>query len=144
MSISADEPDEDFFQLAAGADIIFEIVSIAPAFKLYTPGFTVTLDAAGETWDLGATPIHEHPTWHIDADDPNYVPGQTLWQVTFRLTDQGPTGYSPSPDYTVLFTNVQKAMPATSTWGIVLAGLTIAALGMVFFRRSVAKRARSA
>ncbi len=135
LTLEADEPEEDFFQLAAGANIRFDLVSISPAMKIYTPGFADTLDMAGETWTLGSAPFHEHPTWHIDSDDAAYNASQLKWQVTFRVIDTGTTAYAPSPDYTMIFTNVDSTIPAMSARGAIVLVLAVLAGGVVLFKR---------
>lgn len=86
MSLEADEPDEGFFTLPPGAIIVFELVSIDPGLVIHTPGFADTLDTPGDTWVLGSAPFDEHPTWHIDANHPNYDFNAT-YSATFRLVD---------------------------------------------------------
>jgi hypothetical protein len=136
MSLGSNEPDEDFFTLAAGANVTMEIVSISPALKAYTPGFIDTLDMAGETWSIGTPPFDEHPTWHIDSDDAAYMASQLKWAVTFRVVDGGTTGYSASEDYTVVFTNVDSTIPASSSIGfaVLFCGLVVG--GARIFRPS--------
>ena len=95
-TLEEDEPDEGFFAIAAGANVVLEIVSISPGFKAHTPGFADILDESGDTWDMGAAPFDTHPEWHIDPDDPGYDDHDEIWTVTVRLLDTGSTGYRPS------------------------------------------------
>ena len=71
-TLQEDEPDEGFFVLAAGANVVLEIVSISPGFNAHPPGFADVLDVPGGTWDLGAAPFDTHPEWHIDPADPGF------------------------------------------------------------------------
>lgn len=106
-SLDEDEPDEGIFMLDPTTEIVFELVSSDPAFKIHTPGFADILVAPGDQWLIGAPPFDEHVTWHIDTTDPSYDPGQIIYPVTFRLLDVGATGYAPSEDFTVMFTNAE-------------------------------------
>jgi len=134
-ALKTDEPGEDFFTLQTGASIVFEVISFQPAFKAYSPGFATVLDGPGDTWTIGGSNLHEHPTWHIDSDDPGFVPSQTEWQGTFRLVDQGNTGYDPSDPYTIRFTSVPP-VPSLSPWGVALLALCLlSAGGGVLYRR---------
>lgn len=102
-ALGADEPTEDFFALAEGASIVFEVVSFTPVLSAWTPGFLSRLDHPGEQWVLGGASSDEHFTWHVDADHPSFDPAAGPWSATFRLLDLGSTGYAVSPDYTVTF-----------------------------------------
>lgn len=124
MSLAEDEPDEGIFTLEPGASIALEVVAIDAALSAWTPGFADRLDAAGETWTIGGDEFDEHPTWHIDLDDPSFDPGQTSWSVTFRLLDQGATGYTASDDIAVSFVAVpEPGALALMVLGSVAAGL---------------------
>lgn len=103
-SLDEDEPDEDFYTLAFGADVWFVLVAVDPAFKVYDPFFN--LMSPGDSFALGGHEFDEHPFWHIDSDDASFDPFQTEWHATFRLIDMGTTGYGVSEDYTAAFTNV--------------------------------------
>ncbi len=107
MSLDADEPDEDFFVLGAGANVVFEIVALDPAMKVWRPAFLGVLDEAGEQWMLGES-FDLHPWWHIDSEDGGFNPLQTEWSVSFRMIDTGTTGYEASEVYTARFTNVPE------------------------------------
>lgn len=103
-SLDADEPDEDFFVLADGADIYFELLSVDEAFKVYDPFFAPM--APGESFALGGHEFDEHAFWHIDSDDPAFDPNQAEWGITWRVVDHGSSGYATSDVYTSRFTNV--------------------------------------
>lgn len=124
-SLDVDEPDEDFYTLAPGADIWFELLSIDPAFKVYDPFFTPV--GTGDGFGLGGHEFDEHAFWHIDSDDPAFDPGQSVWTITWRVTDMGATGYDASGVYTSQFTNI----PAPGG----LAGAGVAALAFLRRRR---------
>ncbi|MGE3165926.1 MAG: dockerin type I repeat-containing protein [Planctomycetota bacterium] len=106
-TLEEDELDEGFCVLAPGSSIVFEIVSIDPALRAHTPGFTEVLDGPGDQWAIGAPPFDSHLTWHIDSTQPAYVANQLVWSVTFRLLDVGTTAYLPSDEFTVRFSNVE-------------------------------------
>jgi hypothetical protein len=107
--LEADEPAEDFFTLADGANIVFEIVSIDDA--LIGNPLTDGLNAPGEQLVLGDYELHQHVDWLIDSDDPDFDPLQTVWTVEFKLLDTGTTNYGESSTYTWDLTNVPE--PAT-------------------------------
>ncbi len=129
-----DEPDEDFFTLASGNNIVFEVVSLDPAFKVYSPGFTQLLDSPGETWDMGPSP-HDHANWFIDSTDAGYLNGQQFWDVTLRFRDTGSTGYTMSDTFTLRFTNIPEGVPTVSEWGLVVLILALMAAGTAVIRR---------
>ena len=104
-TLEEDEPEEGFFALAEGANVVLEVVSLSPGFKAHTPGFADILDAPGETWELGAAPFDTHPEWHIDPADPGFDSRRLGWHFTVRLLDTGTTAYRPSEEFTILFTN---------------------------------------
>ncbi|MBU0640763.1 MAG: PEP-CTERM sorting domain-containing protein [Planctomycetes bacterium] len=112
-ALDVDEPGEDFFTLEPGAQIVFEVMSFDPAFKVHTPGFADVLDDPGDRWLVGDHELHKHPqAWHIDSEDPDYDPQQTVWHAEFRFLDVGTTGYTPSDTYTLTFTPVPEPTTA--------------------------------
>jgi len=121
--LEADEPEEDFFVLGTGAQIRFDVVSFAPAFQAWTPGFAAALREPGDSYVFpDGELLHGHLNWHIDALDPQYDPAAGPWTASFRLVDVGTTGYSPSDAYTFTFT------PEPSAFALV-------ALGALLMRR---------
>lgn len=100
-----DDPDNDLFMLAAGAQIRLEVVAFDPAFRAVDTSFNL-LDMPGEQTLLGTSSLHTHLTWNINVNDPQFDPDEYLWEATFRLLDTGATGYAPSNDVTLKFTNV--------------------------------------
>ena len=111
--LEADEPDKDFYMLEDGAQIALEVVSFAPAFKAWTPGFAATLRSTGDTYLFpDGHLLHGHLDWHIDSTDAAFDELQTEWQASFKLLDQGATGYSASDVYTLRFTNVPEPTTA--------------------------------
>lgn len=114
--LEADEPAEDFYMLAPGASVVFELLSIDPA--LVGNPLTDPLDSPGDSFVLGDHELHQHIDWLIDADSPSFNPAQTEWSVMFRLSDAGATGYGDSEIYTWRFTNV----PEPATAALLLAG----------------------
>lgn len=103
VHLEEDEPGEDFYMLADGVDVYFEVVSFDAAFQAWGPGFTGPYADPGDQVYLGDAELHDHLEWHINADDPAYDPGAAPWQAHFRLVDQGSTGYLPSETYTLSF-----------------------------------------
>jgi hypothetical protein len=90
--------------LPDGIDLVFEVIAFDPALKGWKPGFSGTFHNPGDLWDVGPTPAHEHPFWHIDSTDPAYVPAQGEWLATFRVRDANPNGLLPSDPLTITFT----------------------------------------
>lgn len=109
-TLDEDELDEGFCVPDPTSNLVFEVLALDPAFQIHTPGFTDVLTAPGQQWNMGAPPFDTHATWHIDSTNPAYVADQFIWSVTFRLLDTGPTGYSPSEEFTVLFSNIECEM----------------------------------
>lgn len=100
--LEADEPDENFYTLADGVNVLFEVVALDPGLKVWTPGFGDILEV-GETYSLGGDHLHGHMEWHIDSTVPGVDPETSTYGVTFRLLDAGTTGYGASADYTLTF-----------------------------------------
>jgi len=113
--LEANEPDEDFYSLAAGANIVFELVNIDQALVGNPLGSP--LDAPGARFVLGDHELHQHIDWLIDSTDPAFNPVQTVWSLQFRLIDIGATGYGASDVYDWHFTN----MPEPGSAGLMLA-----------------------
>lgn len=105
-------PTEDLFPLGAGALVRLELVSIDPALKVWSPGFTALLDAPGESFLLGGAAFDTHATFHVDSSDPAFESGAIAYSATFRAFDAGETGYSASDPFTLQFTPVPE--PATA------------------------------
>lgn len=139
-ALEEDEPAEDFFTLGAGANVSVEVISISPAFQAWTPGFSDVLDSTGDQWVLGGPALHEHATWHINSDAPEFDSKQVKWFFSFRLIDTGMTGYAPSQIYTVGFTNVDPnaPIPTMSEWGMVVMGLLLVTAGVLCHGRRIA------
>ncbi len=118
MPLDKDEPDEDFFPLAIGAEIQLVLVSIDPALKAHTPGFGDVIDQSGDAWTIATVTtdppaFDEHPTWHIDSDDPSLALNQVVWKGTFKFVDAGSTAYADSEEFTLRFSNahVEDCIP---------------------------------
>jgi len=129
-SLETDEPVNDLFVLQAGASIRLEAVSIDPALKIWAPGFGAVIDAAGEQVLLGGEAVHAHVTWHIDSNDPGFVPGQTEWQAVLKLVDTGSTNYSESEPFAVTFTDQPAIVPAITLSGMIFLIAVIGAAGV--------------
>ena len=67
------------------------------------PGLTGPFSTAGEQVLLGDDHLHEHVTFHIDSDDPEFEMSASPWEATFRLVDLGTTGYAVSAPFTMTF-----------------------------------------
>ncbi len=118
MPLQKDEPKEDFFPMAIGAEIQLVVVSLDDAFKAHTPGFGDVLDLPGDAWTIATVTtdppaFDDHPTWHIDVDDANLADNQVIWHATFKFVDVGTTGYTESEPFTLRFSNadVENCIP---------------------------------
>lgn len=113
-----DMPDEDFYTLDPGAEVIFEVLAIDDGLNIWTPGFGETL-TVGDTFVLGDEELHRHLGWHIDATIPGVDPELYTYSATFRLSDSGTTGYGISEAYTLTF------VPEPATALLALAGAIV-------------------
>lgn len=113
-SLDMDEPLEDLFTLAPGADIRFELLAIDDGF-LVRDDATFDVIPVGGQWTIGSPDFDIHPFWHAPAGDL----GDT-YELTFRLVDLGVSAYTPSPAFTMTFAAVPA--PSAATF-IALAGL---------------------
>lgn len=101
------EPENDIYPLASGASICLEIVQVDPAFQVVVLGNPPQfLSQPGESTLLGDQSLHEHLTFHINADSLDYEVDQCVWHATFFLRDEGSTGYDDSMPLAFRFTNV--------------------------------------
>ncbi|QOJ15033.1 MAG: PEP-CTERM sorting domain-containing protein [Planctomycetia bacterium] len=107
-SLDEDEPDEDFFQLAAGAIVRLEVMGLDPALKVLDPNAGLASILPGQSFLLGGAPFDTHPLWFIDAGDAGFDPLQTVWTGEFRLIDVGSTAYAPSETFEISFTPVPE------------------------------------
>ncbi len=125
LSLKEDEPGEDLFRLEPGADLHLEIVRLEPALKVHTPGFANVLTMPGDRWNIpGGHEFDEHPTWHIDSDDPGFNPNQELWAGSFKLIDTGTTAYGESAVFTARF----EPVPEPTSIVLLAAGAAAAAI----------------
>lgn len=105
-------PEDSLFPLSSGALIDLEIVNVDPAFQVVVIGNPpLFLDQPGESTLLGDHTLHEHITFHINADSPQFDPDQCVWHATFQLVDDGSTEYDTSTPMTFRFTNVPLETP---------------------------------
>ncbi len=114
-SLNDDEPGEDFYTMATGADIWLELVSVGVddgGLKVINQTLTSVLDAPGESFLLGGPSLHTHVFWHLDSTVLGGGFAGTR-SATFRLVDNGGTGYAASDPFTLQFTNVEVPEPAT-------------------------------
>jgi len=124
-TLQADEPEEDLFQLAAGANIFLEIIEVDEGLKFWAAAFAALADEAGERVPLGGSSLHTHTTFHIDSDVVGTGFLGTL-AATLRLVDTGSTGYADSEPFVMTFTNIPEPGSAL---------LALAASGFVLMRR---------
>ena len=129
MNLKSKKPEEDFFVLDSGAQIIFELVSIDPAFKLWSPGFGSLLDTPADEFVLGTSDFDIHLTFHIDTEDLAFDPSVDTFAVGFRLRDDGVTGYAPSSTMTANFIAVPEP-----------AALLLLSVGAIAFVRPGSRR----
>lgn len=108
FNLADDEPAEDFFVLAAGADVRFEVIDFDDAFRGWTQGFASTFAAPGEYFALGSPDFDEHPFWQIDSNHAGFDPLRAQWNATGRLIDVGSTGYAASEPFTLSFVPVPE------------------------------------
>lgn len=120
-NLDEDEPDEGLFMLGNGADIYFELVSLDPAVKVYTPLFDPM--NPGDAFALGGSSFDEHPFWHIDSDDAAFDPNQTVWNVSWQVVDLGSTGYADSTVFTTQLTNIPAPGALTLAGGLSVLGM---------------------
>ena len=110
MPLDKDEPKEDFFPMAIGAEIQLVVVSLDGALKAHTPGFADVLDMPGDAWTIATVTtdppaFDDHPTWHVDSDDAALLDNQVIWSGTFKFVDVGTTGYTESDPFVLRFSN---------------------------------------
>lgn len=106
----------DVVPLEAGAEIWLEVVAVDAAFEAIDDGFQFLHDPGDDTF-LGESTLHEHITWHINDQDPDFDENQCVWEATFVLRDDGSTVYATSAPFTMSFTNVPVRPAGTSADG---------------------------
>ncbi len=121
-ALEADEPEEDLFQLASGANIFLEIVEVDEGLKFWAAAFAALADEAGERVPLGGSDLHTHTTFHIDSDVVGTGFRGTL-AATLKLVDTGSTGYADSEPFVMTFTNVPE--PGTVMLAMATAGFFV-------------------
>lgn len=110
--LEADEPGEDLYTLPDGVEVAFEVVSIDSG--LVIDPLTSPLDGPGDSTVLGGDHLHTHVEFCLYDWA---TPESQAYSVTFRLTDTGTIGLSPSPNYTLSF------VPEPATLGVLSFGL---------------------
>lgn len=133
--LAANEPGNDLFTLAPGAQIRVRATAIDAALKIWAPNLGSVIDAPGEFLSLGPFNLHEHLTWHIDSNAPGFLPGQTTWQVTLQLEDTGTTGYTASAPFIMTFSNQPAPVPTMSEVGMGVLCLAMLGAGAAMVRR---------
>ena len=112
MPLDVDEPKEDFFPMAIGAEIQLVVVALDPALKAHTPGFADVLDSPGDAWTIATVTtdppaFDDHPIWHVDSDDAGLKDNQVVWSGIFKFVDVGTTGYGESEPFVLRFSNAE-------------------------------------
>ncbi len=97
------EPAEDFYPLADGVTVYFEIISFESAFQAWGAGMSGPYSTPGDQLLLGDEMLHEHLHWHIDTTHPLYEEANMPFSAQFRLVDLGSTNYLPSETYELMF-----------------------------------------
>jgi hypothetical protein len=97
VSLGARVPGEDLFALPDDVEVSLELLAADSGASLAIEG--ATLDEAGDTAVLGATPdLHAHGSWQLA------IPGGEEPAESYALTLRAVTqdGFGPSPAYVVL------------------------------------------
>ena len=114
----ADEPAEDFYTLASGADIYLNLLSADTGLQFAD---ALTFQTLNEPTDaplpLGDHELHLHILFNISSDILPAYDGSPL-SATLQLVDLGSIGYSASEPFTMTFT----PEPMTATL-LVMGGL---------------------
>ncbi|HPF41344.1 MAG TPA: hypothetical protein P5081_20530 [Phycisphaerae bacterium] len=113
-----DDPENDLYSLATGAQIRLEVVAFDPALRAVDTSFNI-LDTPGEQTILGGATLHTHLTWNINVNDPMFDDQEYVWEAKFRFVDTGSTGYVTSDDISLRFTNVDVAPGDVNEDGLV-------------------------
>lgn len=134
--INVDQPDADFFQLQAGAQIQLHLLGADPALKFWRNNLSAHLSNPGDQLPLGDHQLHYHGTWHIDSTAPGYEADQVFWEATFVLVDAGSTAYTTSEPFTARFANRANSIPTMSDWGLAALVLILLCAGTLTIRRA--------
>lgn len=94
-------PEDGWEPLASGAEIWVEVLSLDSGLRMLDPDNGLADINVGDTWLLGGDSFDTHPIWLVDSTTPGFDPSQTIYSGTFRLLDQGTTGYSSSGVHTL-------------------------------------------
>ena len=129
-SLSLDEPAEDLFVMAVGADIQLEVVSIDNGLRILGPSGFPVLESPGDSLSLGGHAFDTHPLLHISSIILPAYDGAPLIG-TFKFVDTGTTGYDMSDAFSLTF--------VPEPISLALLGLG----GMLLHRRNAYRAARS-
>jgi hypothetical protein len=111
-NLSVSDPPNDWLTLQSGAQIWLRVVALDPAFRVISPSLAI-LDEPGEEALLGSHLFDQHPTWHIDSENPDFDPVGCIWEGQFVVRDLGTTLYADSDAFTLKFTNLTASQLAT-------------------------------
>lgn len=101
-SLSVNEPGEDLFVMAAGADIQLEVVSADNGLQFLDPSGFPILDGPGDLLAMGGHAFDTHPLLHISSTILPAYDGTPLTGM-FKFVDTGTTGYDMSNLFSLTF-----------------------------------------
>jgi len=112
-ALHEDEPDEGFFTLPSGADVLIEVLGIDPGLRIWAHDFSAFADQPGQTLPLGGADLHRHAIWHIDSTNPAIGDD---WLGTraaaLRLLDAGSSMLSASDPFRLTFAVIPEPSSA--------------------------------
>lgn len=85
-----DRPTQGLYRTHPGSKLEMVLVDLSPGFWVRDPlDITVAIHNPGETMTVGVTgtAFLTFPYWHLDEDDPQFIPNQESYQATYYLRD---------------------------------------------------------
>lgn len=102
--LETDEPAEDFYSLAPGADIYLSLLSVDTGLQFVdATTFAILNEPADAPLPLGDHELHLHILFNISSNVLPAYDGSQLSAI-WQLVDQGSTGYTASEPFTTTFT----------------------------------------